>query len=807
MEARRRLARRRMAGLSMAGPSPGMMPDFGALFGSGGLDMTSLWAPPSTAQSRVPNLPDYAAPVPSPSRTTPASQESCASRAVSTPRKPPQHDQERSLQEYTILLASCHTLDSLARAHTSMHSDSDVSENFSRAALGSLLDQSTPGQILAFLQSDLDHEDAFNCHAYLAHLFTTNGRPEVVLDCVRLVCDKIALSTMPMEELSDILDMLKAAAGVDDQLLSEVNAMLHQSLVDAFAPNAPPEELNTKVLKNALSLRPSPDVSKLIAAALPLSGRSKVMGRHLQRAIMTRTMRSGPSDELIPILNAIPSTKFDRVIFLATQKFVKVLSDHTVARNKCIERLLCWLGDLHRFRPSIFQPNSSCALLLYPFLASRFTIAELGPHLNSFHPADAAIVVLHNWIKPSVLEVPDPDLPESESEDFTSNQTPDTARHGPSEPAMTDTMRCLPLQPPPTVHNRHDSMDPFQTYGLRYTMSRSPNQSLAHRATLPTRQALFDLIESTLRERCKPDRFYPSRGGAWFHLFKLLSDNKVDYAGWLSDVLQVLKHHKSPVLTYHLFAKLTTNNVNIPYPVAVDVMRHFISIEKTQWALDVLDRSQAHQWLSGIPELLFALIDSRAVGSDVIFDLLNRPDYANSLPTNVRSAPNNPLSQERVQLVHHVAYAMAKSPLVTSRMAFRRVCDCLNYLQDRGAPLSSLMSRALVYAGVTRPLREGLWLSTEKFQWILKFVRRLEGDEVADSLDEAAFTLRSENFDSNGAHMKPLADMERKADRIAWEYRKQFGHASHRWKRITSPKQTRRAQARRDFLMRINSCR
>ncbi|KAG9731354.1 hypothetical protein KCU60_g13008, partial [Aureobasidium melanogenum] len=44
MEARRRLARRRMAGLSMASPSPGLMPDFGALFGSGGVDMTSLWA-------------------------------------------------------------------------------------------------------------------------------------------------------------------------------------------------------------------------------------------------------------------------------------------------------------------------------------------------------------------------------------------------------------------------------------------------------------------------------------------------------------------------------------------------------------------------------------------------------------------------------------------------------------------------------------------------------------------------------------------------------------------------------------------
>ncbi|KAH0361692.1 hypothetical protein KCU65_g8582, partial [Aureobasidium melanogenum] len=404
MEARRRLARRRMAGLSMASPSPGLMPDFGALFGSGGVDMTSLWAPPTTAQSRAPNLPDYAAPAPPKPQPTPTPQKSCTSRAVSTPLKPPQSDPQPSFQEYLNLLASCRTLDSLARAHSSMHSEYDVSETFSRAALRSLLHQSTPDQILAFLQSDLDHGDAFNCHAYLTHLFATNGHPAVVLDCIRLVCDKIALSTMPMKELADILEMLEAPARVDGQLLLEANAMLHQSLIDASAPKVPPEHLNTRLLKNALSLPPSPDVSKLIAAALPLSGRSKVMGKHLQKAIMTRTTRPGPSDELIPILNSIPPEKFDTVIFLATQKFVKVLSDHTVDRNECTERLICWLDDLLLFRPSILQPDSSCALLLYPFLASRFTISELGSHLSAFHPADAALIVLHNWIKPSILE-------------------------------------------------------------------------------------------------------------------------------------------------------------------------------------------------------------------------------------------------------------------------------------------------------------------------------------------------------------------------------------------------------------------
>ncbi|KAI4718085.1 hypothetical protein E4T48_05661 [Aureobasidium sp. EXF-10727] len=143
---------------------------------------------------------------------------------------------------------------------------------------------------------------------------------------------------------------------------------------------------------------------------------------------------------------------------------------------------------------------------------------------------------------------------------------------------------------------------------------------------------------------------------------------------------------------------------------------------------------------------------------------------------------------------------MSKSPLLTSRMAFRK---------DRGAPLSSLMSRALVHAGVTRPLREGIWLSTEKFQWILTFVRRLEGDEVADSLDEAAFTLRSENLESDKARMKPLDEMERKADHSAWEYRKRFDHGSHRSMNVTSPYKTvtpkrTRVQRRLEFAAQVS---
>ena len=779
LEARRRLARRRMAGLSMPTPSAGLIPDFGALFGSGGVDMTSLWAPPSTIQSRAPSPPHHAPPASPIPRTLPTL---TGSYGVPPPPKPLQ-DQELSFDEYTFLLASCRTLDSLAQAHAAIHNDSSVSSNFSKAACRSLMIQSTHDQIMAFLQSDLNHEVAHNSRAYLNHLFSTSARSEHIRDCFCLVCDKIALSTMPIEELSGMLsDMAKEAAGIDPQLLLEVLSMLHQSLVHAHAPNPPPHRSGAKLLLNMLPLPPSPDVLKLMAALVSFSGQSgsKVMIRYLRQSILSRTEQLGPSDQLMPILSIIPDEFFEQMVWEASRQFVSSLCDLKITHVDRAERLVCWLDDLRLFRPSILQSDSLFATRLYSFLASKFTITELGAHLRTLHPADAAVIVLHSWIKPTILEPSEIlDVPNSDILNVVSNTTSAAVHH-------------LPLQHPPKVHTRQGFRDkaPFQTFGVKYTMSRSPDQSHTHRKIPATRQFVFDTIAATLRERCKPNQkgVYPTRGGAWVHLFKLLRENKIDYTPWLCDLFQVLKHHKSPVWSYHFFLKLVRNDVKIPYPVAVDIMRHFIDIKKTQWALDVFNRSESTQWLSEIPELLFALVESRAAwSSEAIFDLLNRPDYAGALPVNMRSVPTNSLSKERIELVHHVAYAIAKSPLLTSRMAFRQVCGCLNFLRDRGAPLSSLMSRALVHAGVTRPLRDGAWLSTQKFQWILPFVRRLEGDEVADCLDEAAFALRSENFELAKAQMQPLDNMEQEADHMAWEYRKQMGRAPHRRRWVASP--------------------
>jgi hypothetical protein len=715
-----------------------------------------------------------------------------------------------SEKKYASLLGECHSLDSLRKLHASIQFGQVVFKTFSKAAYSSLLPHCSHDEILAFLVSDLNHDDAANTCAYLTHLVATKACNAKFNDLVRLMCDKIAVGTIPLPELAQILVHVPKIAQIDGQLILDLYATIRQFLTyDYCASRTQSLAVAKQLLGILLHLEPSVRVANLITLVLPLVGHRSVyfMSEYVGDALVSKTANIESCQSLPLVLAAIPPSKSEQIIFFATKKFITHLNElmasgDAATRDLCSQRLVRWLDILRASKPKSPSPGAS---QLYSFIALHFTIPQLAPHFSAMKPLHAGAIILHNWIKPTLLAIPDPDmdLPEQEGvEEVTdlSEQEQDQKVTGLTEqnqvrkatnlPEQTQveggmTTRYLPIQPSPTSHSRKETVSESCEL-LRYTVARSSIKPSTHTATLEVRQAVFDEIASTYQKLCKPKVGFPSRGGAWVHLFTLTHQHNIDYAGWLDQLFQALKFLKSPTATYHLFLDLVHRNIEIPYPLAVNFIRSFLEARKVNWALAVFLRPNSRQWLSGSPELLFSLIDTFPVKSEFVFDLVNRSEYAGLLPKSLRSGTHNALSLEKVQLLQQVAYAMAKSPHLTSREAFRRVCDCLDYLRDRRAPLSSLMSRALVHAGVTRTLRDGVWLSTQKAQWILSLVRELEGDAVADRLDEAALTVRSENFEMKKSQMQPLQDMEREADRAAWEYRKQFGHRSHRRARKSS---------------------
>ncbi|KAI7608158.1 hypothetical protein KC346_g9727 [Hortaea werneckii] len=120
------------------------------------------------------------------------------------------------------------------------------------------------------------------------------------------------------------------------------------------------------------------------------------------------------------------------------------------------------------------------------------------------------------------------------------------------------------------------------------------------------------------------------------------------------------------------------------------------------------------------------------------------PYYPDGSP-RLAGLPRCSLPTPLIDLVHLIAYAYATQPQTSSRVSFRRVWDCYRFLQDRGAPLSQLLSRSLVQAGLLRPLKERKYLPLEQTRFVLGLVSRLEGPQVAQRLDRLVWDARRGN--------------------------------------------------------------
>lgn len=103
-------------------------------------------------------------------------------------------------------------------------------------------------------------------------------------------------------------------------------------------------------------------------------------------------------------------------------------------------------------------------------------------------------------------------------------------------------------------------------------------------------------------------------------------------------------------------------------------------------------------------------------------------------------------SKSWTNLVNVVATQFAFADHLSSRAAYRHVGGCYLVLRRHGGPVDPLMTRALTHAAVTRPLKEGKWVSSALLDYILRLVSRVEGDHVACSLAETVHEWQAKNF-------------------------------------------------------------
>ncbi|TID14336.1 fungal specific transcription factor domain containing protein [Venturia nashicola] len=162
---------------------------------------------------------------------------------------------------------------------------------------------------------------------------------------------------------------------------------------------------------------------------------------------------------------------------------------------------------------------------------------------------------------------------------------------------------------------------------------------------------------------------------------------------------------------------------------------------------------RARLWIGCNPEILPKLI-TNGLSAHKVLAMLNHRDPTNSVPVHLRDKPKNILHHTRNTLVHIVADAFSRSHSVCTfsrgtgykqlrnRQVFRNVYRAYRYLVTRQSPIRPLMARALVRAAIIRPLDQNEWVNTARVKFILEIVRRVEGKEVADELDKKIYLWR-----------------------------------------------------------------
>jgi len=224
-----------------------------------------------------------------------------------------------------------------------------------------------------------------------------------------------------------------------------------------------------------------------------------------------------------------------------------------------------------------------------------------------------------------------------------------------------------------------------------------------------------------------------------------LAEHDEPYQYYLNWILELLLSDQSES-SLHAFAKIARclhRKYQLRLP-ETPIQQFIESVAPTnpKMALQAF-KLQRKPYLSSCPSLIPALLKDSSLSAQETFDLLVPYDPAASVPVSLRQgAPRCSLAPSRIDLLHDMATSYAKMDSLSLRQMQTNVLRCYRILQNSGAPIDVRMSQALVLALIIQPKRSGKKVSVQRLIYVLDIVRRIEGDEVANQLDEAVWTHR-----------------------------------------------------------------
>jgi len=607
------------------------------------------------------------------------------------------------------------------------------------------LDLEDVGELLYFLQSELEDTSSRNFEFFMKALTGKSMTEDAFSHLIAIIQDKVQLGTLNVSAVPRILSVLPgvkcSSTTRDTQLVGLVDSLrTYMSKLD-LGTSVQSERLHLFVRKGfpisaaRLLSATSPgylSVSLMVGlsgiSADATVGTAQTCADYL--AIWAQS-HEGP-DSLDLKTSTVASWLSEQEDIVEVQRSALLRSTvDLVSRCKedasLLQGLSRWLSILRGSfarRPTLAQ---SFWEAVYPALAANLRPHQLANYFKSFDDNTNVVRVLFgHWYVPEAFE----------------------------------NMRAV------EPHRNADEM-PALVSAIEDTLE---NQfTLKSRLRLRTRTLDFDRGYRLLRP-CPPKRFSACRQRSTpiYQPFVAALDTLTKHTG--------LVDYKLVQEIFALFESFgNANHVTAVFNRLVDrgdrvdmsqlsaqtssfLIDHFVSISKLNVATRIFLKCPAATLGHNRP-LFLAHLDTPAPDTGLLFMMLNRAYSGNSVPREKREEPNNALSGRSIDLVNTMAFALSRAPGLTPRQAFRAVWQCYRYQRDRAVKPRGAWTRALVHAGVTRFLQEGLWLSTPRLAFILKWVRVIDGDEVADKLgamaerwmDKMMTEQQKASYESDGA--------------------------------------------------------
>lgn len=158
-------------------------------------------------------------------------------------------------------------------------------------------------------------------------------------------------------------------------------------------------------------------------------------------------------------------------------------------------------------------------------------------------------------------------------------------------------------------------------------------------------------------------------------------------------------------------------------------------------------------------EALTTIYTERQIGH-----ILDRAKEAHTLPLEFRNLPLEMSVQQRVDLIHQLAYYCSRNTTRTHLENWRTLYYLYRHLREHSLPIGPSFTKAVVRVSIIRPLIECRFVSARRLIWVCNLVARVEGPQVAKGIEHDFWVWRGELFMyAKGVFVRAGGDTKAKA--------------------------------------------